>query len=79
MTTESVVSGRNKDSRTTTLPDYYNQINFDLLALIPAHAAAVLEIGCGSGAMGEQYLQNNPECNYIGIEIAPDAAELAAN
>ena len=44
----------------------------DLLHRIPVTAEAVLEIGCGSGALGEAYKRINPTATYIGVEIMPD-------
>lgn len=52
-------------------------INMDVLERIPLTARAVLEIGCGSGALGAEYKRRNPACVYVGIETDPALAEQA--
>ena len=44
--------------------DYHDRINADLLALIPPDAKRVLEIGCGSGALGQAWLRQHPAVDY---------------
>lgn len=50
----------------------------DLLKLLPADAKVILEIGCGTGWLAERYKRLNPHSQYIGIELIPERAELAA-
>jgi 2-polyprenyl-3-methyl-5-hydroxy-6-metoxy-1,4-benzoquinol methylase len=57
---------------------YYDNINVPLLDAIPASAATVLEIGCGQGALGAAFKTRQPECRYLGVEIHPLSAEIAA-
>ena len=52
-------------------------LNGDLLALMPASAQRVLEVGCSTGAMAHAFKTAHPGCNYQGIEIDERAAEQA--
>lgn len=51
----------------------------DLLSRIPLTAKAVLQVGCGSGALAAEYRRRNPTARYVGIEIDPGAAEVASS
>lgn len=51
--------------------------NPDLLALMPAGSRAVIEVGCGSGALAREFKALNPKCDYLGVDIAEDYAVLA--
>ena len=59
------------------VPDYFNRVNQDLLALIPPDAKTVLEIGCGAGALCEAYRKMNPGVVWLGVESNQDAADVA--
>lgn len=51
--------------------------NPDLLALMPVGARAIVEVGCGSGALAREFKVLNPGCDYLGIDISEDYAALA--
>lgn len=52
--------------------------NPDLLALIPPQARAILEVGCSTGALAYALKRQRPEVHYMGLELDPKAAEIAA-
>lgn len=54
--------------------DTYNR---DLLTRIPRDSRAVLDVGCGTGALGLAYRRLNPNALLLGIERDPTAAETA--
>ncbi len=58
----------------TTYPDVPNPA---LLERIPLSARTVLDVGCGTGALGVEYKRRNPSCVYLGIESDPQAGEIA--
>lgn len=57
---------------------YYRNVNRDLLDRIPLNARTVVEVGCGSGALGTVYKLRNPQVRYIGVEAMPGPAAEAA-
>jgi tRNA G46 methylase TrmB len=59
-------------------PGYYERVNPDLLQRIPVTARAVLEVGCGAGALGAAFKAINPSCVYVGLEQEEAAAAMAA-
>jgi SAM-dependent methyltransferase len=56
----------------------HDHVNHDLLGLVPPGVERVVEVGCSSGAMGAAFLASNPACEYIGIEVTPEYAEIAS-
>ena len=40
-------------------------------------AKHVIEVGCSSGALAQEYLKSNSERHHIGIETDPEYAEIA--
>ena len=56
---------------------YYRNVNPDLLDRIPLNAKTVVEVGCGSGALGGAYKLKNPSVRYLGIETIPGPAAQA--
>ncbi|WP_415411075.1 methyltransferase domain-containing protein [Synechococcus sp. A10-1-5-9] len=56
---------------------YYDHANPGLLSRIPTSCATVLEVGCGSGALGHAYKMINPSAQYLGIELMETPAKLA--
>jgi SAM-dependent methyltransferase len=59
------------------MPIYPDAANVDLLSRIPLDARVVLEVGCGTGALGAEFKRRNPACRYLGIEPDPEAARIA--
>jgi hypothetical protein len=51
--------------------------NHDVLRLIPAGAARVVEPGCSGGALAREYRRAYPQSEYIGIEADSRYAEIA--
>ena len=57
---------------------YPDAPNPDLLERVPLEARTVLDVGCGTGALGLAYRRLNPRARLLGIEANHKAAELAA-
>jgi 2-polyprenyl-3-methyl-5-hydroxy-6-metoxy-1,4-benzoquinol methylase len=51
--------------------------NEELLALVPRNSRRLVEIGCGGGGLAREYKKVNAACEYIGIELEPQHAEIA--
>jgi 2-polyprenyl-3-methyl-5-hydroxy-6-metoxy-1,4-benzoquinol methylase len=56
---------------------YYGIARTDAIPRLPDPLGRVLDIGCGAGATGALLRKRGPE-RLIGIEIVPEAAEIAA-
>ncbi|MCA9090879.1 MAG: glycosyltransferase [Planctomycetaceae bacterium] len=57
--------------------NYYEFARPDVLELVPNSARRVLDIGCGSGNLGAA-LRSRQQAHVTGIELNPQAAEVAA-
>lgn len=57
---------------------YFQNVNHDLLSRIPLTAQTVLEVGCGTGALGAAYKHRNPAVLYLGLEAMPGPADQAS-
>ncbi len=56
----------------------HDQHNPDLLRMIPDGLKKIVEVGCSRGALARAYLQKNPGCDYVGMEIDADSAQFAS-
>src|SRR6266536_462068 len=57
--------------------DYYEQERPEILEAVPESAARILDVGCGSGRLGEQ-IKRRQGATVWGVEIVREAAEQAA-
>ena len=57
----------------TLFHDIYNRF----LELLPKDDSAILDIGCGPGNITKYLLDNRPELNVLGIDIADEMLQLA--
>lgn len=53
-------------------------VNQDLLNLIPPDVRRIVEVGCMHGAMAHAYRTLHPSVHYLGIDIDPEYAQVAA-
>ena len=58
--------------------DYYDGLNVKLLKALPEDASRVLELGCANGRLGRYFKQSHPEVVWVGVDVSPDAATIAA-
>ena len=75
--TAPVQKNEKNDERLKSTPAH-NIVNTDLMRLIPAGARRIVEVGCMHGAMARAYREINPAAHYVGIDIDPDYAQVAA-
>ena len=55
---------------------YYEHVNQTLLNNIPVDRTNILELGCGTGALGAAFKARSSRVKYTGIEISK-TAEIA--
>ena len=60
------------------MPPVPEQADNDILSRIPLSARVVLDVGCGTGALGAAYRRLNPRARLLGIDKDADAAAIAA-
>lgn len=53
-------------------------INQELMNMIPSESCCIVDVGCMHGQMANIYKKQNPAVKYIGIDIDPDYATVAA-
>ena len=61
------------------MPVYSDAANPDLLSRIPPSARLIVDVGCGTGALGLAHKRRNPGARYFGIEVDPVVADVAAS
>jgi len=59
------------------LPSQGSAVNQLLLAFAPTDAQKIVDIGCGDGSFAKVYKQRNLVCDYIGVEVDAQQADLA--
>lgn len=57
---------------------YYGYERPELLALVSESARRVLDVGCGSGALGAALKRRLPDCEVSGLEYVQEAVDEAA-
>lgn len=70
----SYASSPNKMKQTPA----HTVVNTDLLNLMPADVRRVVEVGCMHGAMARLCRELHPSVHYLGIDIDPEYARVAA-
>lgn len=56
----------------------YSGARPDVMALIEAKPARVLDVGCGAGTLGADIRRRFPHCRVIGVEYDPELARKAS-
>jgi len=65
-----------ESASSVTVPVYYKSTRRDLLPLVPPAAQRVLDVGCGTGRLGEA-LKRRAKREVVGIELNEEAARAA--
>lgn len=55
----------------------HDLINPELMAMIPASARRIVDVGCMKGSLAKAYRATHPACEVIGIDIDPNYAAAA--
>lgn len=58
---------------------YYSGVDPDVLEMVPAGSDWVLDVGCGTGALGKKLKEEKRVKQVIGIELMPEIAREASN
>lgn len=66
------------DSINSPPPSYYKHIRADIVNLVSHGAHRVLDVGCGSGALGEFLKQQGLASEVIGVELSAEVAKEAS-
>lgn len=56
----------------------HNTVNNELLSLVPATVRRIVEVGCMQGALAQVVRQRQPAVQFVGVDIDPDYAAVAA-
>ena len=59
-------------------PAMHTLVNHELIAMIPESARCIIDVGCRYGQMADVYKKMHPGVRYVGIDIDPDYAVMAA-
>ncbi|HHY35332.1 MAG TPA: glycosyltransferase [Firmicutes bacterium] len=59
------------------LTSYYGLVREEILERIPYWITSMLDIGCGTGALGAALKKRNPACYVAGVDIFPPAVSEA--
>jgi len=57
----------------------YGSVNPGILSRVPRGSRRILDVGCGTGALGKALKQEQPERHVVGITHAEQEAEMARN
>lgn len=66
------------DAHNTAEAIYYNRDRPSIVALVKPGPNVILDLGCGSGAVGRKLMETGKASEMIGVEIFPTAAEEAS-